>query len=400
MATGTEAAGLRVWEAQHIGTHGIKVDSSSSHSLPSSSKTPSPHGHNIAALAWSPVDPKILVSGCKAAGNNMPGSIAVWDVTKGSAPLATFKIPGDVLHLAFHPGGRHFATVCPRQTRDEVLFFWLVGNDEDEHWEQRTDIMMGGAGIDIGVEEVSSTPALRLSGLYTDAQINSLRFWLAGDAVMSVSNDGSLTSWWYPTDERPPLARPDDEPSADERPAKKSRTSSPEPEAEGEAEREPVDGEGREVVEGEEGDNTEPAEGAEGQEAEGEGADNDIPEVKIDAPADGDIEMAEPSSGDSAVPSAAPSPRPAVDSAAPSAPATAPPSRQPTPPPQTPSLEDTAAANAAKEAAMRAAAAAEFERRKHRQLARCFRQVPHVASLLALAIDPLGRCVDIYIPWY
>lgn len=154
VATGTEEKGLRIWDAQHIGAHAIKVDIASSFSLPSSSRTPSPHSSNVAALAWSPVDPNALVSGCKGVGSG-GCAVAVWDVTNGAAPVATFKLPGDVLHVAFHPQGRHFAVVCPRATRDEVLFFWLQERDGNEVWEQRTDIIMGGAGIDTGAEEVS-----------------------------------------------------------------------------------------------------------------------------------------------------------------------------------------------------------------------------------------------------
>lgn len=224
---------------------------------------------------------------------------------------------------------------------------------------------------------------------------------------MSVSNDGSLMTWWYPLDERPPLVRPADISPESEPPAKKSRTASPEPETEAEAEREATD-EGREAVEGEEAEGA-PAPGTgagtpaneDGNADDAETPAGEIPEVKVDAP-DGDINMAEPSpeaAAGSAVPSAAPSPGAtaapsAPASAAPSAPATAAPTRQPTPQASTPAEID-AAANAAKEIAARAAAALELERRKHRQLAQCFRLVPHVASLLALAVDPLGRYLAI-----
>lgn len=151
VATGTEMKGLRIWEAhpRSGSSHAVTIDPSSSSPLPSSSKTPSPHNGHVAALAWSPTDPKVLVSACKGASGG--GVVVVWDVTKPTSPLASFKIGGDILHLAFHPSGHHFAAVCPRSIRDEVFFFRL----KDNNWEQRSDVMMGGAGIDIGVEEVS-----------------------------------------------------------------------------------------------------------------------------------------------------------------------------------------------------------------------------------------------------
>lgn len=152
VATGTEMKGLRVWDATpRLGAvHAVSIEAGHSIPLPSSSKSPNPHNGHVAAVAWSPIDPTLLVSGCKGASGG--GVVVVWDVSKPTAPLASFKITGDVLHVAFHPSGTHFAAVCPRSTRDEVFFF---RRSDDGTWEQRSDVMMGGAGIDIGVEEVS-----------------------------------------------------------------------------------------------------------------------------------------------------------------------------------------------------------------------------------------------------
>lgn len=91
-----------------------------------------------------------MVSGCKGGGR----TIAVWDVSKPSAPVATFNVPVDVLHLAFHPSRDQFAAVCPQRTRDEVFFYWKVERDGEWKWEERKDVMIGGVGADVGVEEV------------------------------------------------------------------------------------------------------------------------------------------------------------------------------------------------------------------------------------------------------
>lgn len=157
VASGSEFGGLRIhdvvaapWSKDGTPTpHAVDVRDRPV-LLPSTGKSPH-HGH-VATLAWSPKDPRILVSGCKSTSG---GVVCVWNIDSPSAPVAMFKISGDVLHVAFHPSGRQFAAVCPRSTRDEVFFYWLVKRDGGEKWEQRSDIVMGGAGIDIGVEEVS-----------------------------------------------------------------------------------------------------------------------------------------------------------------------------------------------------------------------------------------------------
>ncbi|ORX34436.1 WD40-repeat-containing domain protein [Kockovaella imperatae] len=164
LATGTEFKGLRIWETRT--------------SSPSSSR-PTPHNGHIASLAFSPVDPNILVSGCKS--SSAGAVVAVWDLTSPKEAIATFNISGDVLHLAFHPSGQHFAVVCPRSNRDEVFFYHLTERDGTQVWAMREDIGMGGPGVDIGFEE-----------------INSLRFSNSGKLVCAVSNDGSINAWAYP----------------------------------------------------------------------------------------------------------------------------------------------------------------------------------------------------------
>ncbi|ORY27104.1 WD40-repeat-containing domain protein [Naematelia encephala] len=176
VATGTENKGIRLWPAS------TPFDVASSFTLPSSSK-PTPHNGHVASLQFSPNDPNVLISGCKASPAG--GVIAIWDITSPNSPTQTFSIRGDVLHIAFHPSGRHFAVVCPRQSRDEVFFFWKVLQDGKYVWEMRDDIGMGGPHIDIGSEE-----------------INSLCFLKNGKAVCAVSNDGSLNAWSYPSERR------------------------------------------------------------------------------------------------------------------------------------------------------------------------------------------------------
>jgi THO complex subunit 3 len=162
VATGTELKGVRVWPvtpssssgrgmyANTPSPHAVTIESSSI-ALPS--RGVSPHTGHVGTLAFSPAPDAahILVSGCKGAKGG--SVIAVWDVRSPAGPLATFKIPGDVLHLAFHPSGSHFAAVCPRSIRDEVVFF----RQTETGWVQREDVMLGGLGIDVGVDEVSQT---------------------------------------------------------------------------------------------------------------------------------------------------------------------------------------------------------------------------------------------------
>lgn len=76
--------------------------------------------------------------------------------TEPKTAVATFRIPSDILHLAFHPSGNHFAVVCPK-SRDEAYFYWRVlkdGMGPETVWERRDDVGLGGPLIDIGSEEV------------------------------------------------------------------------------------------------------------------------------------------------------------------------------------------------------------------------------------------------------
>ncbi|KJE00638.1 hypothetical protein I311_05765 [Cryptococcus gattii NT-10] len=171
-ATGGEYKEIQVWDES--------LDSKTTTPLPSASK-PSPHNHHVSSIAWSPVDPNVLISADKTF--SMGSVIAVWDVTSPSAPIATFKTPGDVINLAWHPSGRHFAAVYPVKSRDLVDFFRLSSSAESEElkWEKREDITLGGLSHGIGSEE-----------------INSLRFINSGQLVCAVSNDGSISAWVYP----------------------------------------------------------------------------------------------------------------------------------------------------------------------------------------------------------
>ncbi|WRT64915.1 uncharacterized protein IL334_001854 [Kwoniella shivajii] len=173
VATGGEFKELLVLDAKP------NIDPKSSKALPSSSKHSVHNGH-VGAIAWSPVDPNILISGDK--GSSVGGMIAIWNLTSPSSPTVTFKIPGDVLNISFHPSGRHFAVVCPQRNKDEVFFYWLTTIDGEEKWSRRDDIALGGALMDIGAEE-----------------INSLRFSNSGKLVCAVSNDGSINAWVYPS---------------------------------------------------------------------------------------------------------------------------------------------------------------------------------------------------------
>ena len=132
---------------------------------------------HIAALAFSPVDPNILLSGCKSSA---AGSIvALWDLTSElffpvlvhlssltcrshlgpKKSIAFFQIPGDVLHLAWHPSGKQFAVVSPRDP-DEVIFYHQIIKDGAEEWELRDDIGMIAVKPDnANSAEVSYIPA-------------------------------------------------------------------------------------------------------------------------------------------------------------------------------------------------------------------------------------------------
>ncbi|KAK8846863.1 hypothetical protein IAR55_005953 [Kwoniella newhampshirensis] len=174
VVTGGEYKELLVWDAK------ATIDAKASTSLPPSSSKPNPHNGHVGAVAWSPVDPNILVSGDK--GSSAGGTIAIWNLTTPTTPVTTFRITGDVLHIAFHPSGRHFAVVCPMRSRDEVYFYWQTTENGKDTWSRREDIGLGGPAGDIGSEE-----------------INSLRFTNSGKLVCAVSNDGSINAWVYPS---------------------------------------------------------------------------------------------------------------------------------------------------------------------------------------------------------
>lgn len=249
--------------------------------------------------------------------------------------------------------------------------------------------------------------------------------------MLCVSNDGSLNAWWYPVEERapPPLSpSPEAEVEAkDEPPAKKQRldqgskeglAEKPEVEADaeengeenGEAEDEEVkrtrdepeaeNGAATPAAEGEAEPNAETdaaaaegeANGGEAGETEGN-ADNadENPTIEVTG-AEGakeDVEMA-PAEGAENADGAA---TPAISTAAPS-PAPVPeaqPSTAPSPAPS-PLPETAEEKGAAAVAAARAAAARELQRRKHKQLAPCYRQLLSApSSLLSLAIHPQGK---------
>ncbi|WVQ97927.1 hypothetical protein IAU59_005046 [Kwoniella sp. CBS 9459] len=380
VATGGEYKELLLFDAKS------SVDSKPSATLPSSSK-PSPHNGHVGAIAWSPVDPNVLVSGDK--GSSTGGVVAVWHLSSPSSPVATFKISGDVLHIAFHPSGRHFAVVCPQKNKDEVFFFWLTEVDGQEVWARREDIALGGALMDIGSEE-----------------INSLRFINSGKLICAVSNDGSINAWVYPLqlqipqepEDRPlpevlipesgPSTAPSSpKPTADDDAALrgKSRGASPSEDAPdqtrtGEAEDKEAAIEGGDVEMGEAG--AEPA--ANREIKEGSQPEQEVePEVKVEVvgppseaqnpPADAAIEQtAEEKNGDIEM-----ADNPTIE-AAPSTPlpaSSAAPSRRPSPPApiDKPSIP------------------APSEKKKAGQLLRLRHTICHSASLLSLAFDPQGR---------
>ncbi|WVW78608.1 hypothetical protein I302_100567 [Kwoniella bestiolae CBS 10118] len=359
IATGGEFKELLFWDTK------MNIDARASRSLPSSSKTTVHNGH-VGSIAWSPVDPNILVSGDK--GSSAGGVIAVWDVTSPSSPIATFKIPGDVLHISFHPSGRHFAVVCPQRNRDEVFFYWINTIDGVEKWERRDDVALGGASMDMGAEE-----------------INSLRFTNSGKLVCAVSNDGSINAWLYPThfikqedevveevsEPRIIESGPSTTPSTPKLPAEEEATDA-EPVKSREGSREGSLENTREGKDNAEDD----VEMAEGEEApkEGEESNNEASKEDDTATAEdrkddtvtqgGDVEMTEESTS-----------QPMTQNLSETipAPSSAAPSRQPTPPLPPP------------------AKPSEKEKKKAKQLQRFRHAICHSASLLSLAFDPQGK---------
>ncbi|WWD00423.1 hypothetical protein V866_007336 [Kwoniella sp. B9012] len=360
IATGGEFKEILFWDTK------LNIDARASTSLPSSSKTTVHNGH-VGSIAWSPVEPNILVSGDK--GSSAGGVIAVWDITSPSSPLATFKIPGDVLHISFHPSGRHFAVVCPQRNRDEVFFYWLNTIDGVEKWERREDIALGGALMDIGAEE-----------------INSLRFTNSGKLVCAVSNDGSVNAWIYPTQlqvqaqeeqqvEEIPEPRivesgPSTTPSTPKLPTEEetaeavksiegSREGSPENTREGEKGAE--DDVEMNEAEGEAKEGEEPKPSQNGEEGKEGDANTNEDEKPLEN--SGDVEMTEASTSQSMTQNPSEN--------APNASSVAP-SRQPTPPVPPPPTKPS-------------------EKKKAKQLQRFRHAVCHSASLLGLAFDPQGR---------
>ncbi|BEJ18260.1 hypothetical protein CspHIS471_0705370 [Cutaneotrichosporon sp. HIS471] len=353
-------------------------------------KGESPHRGNVGSLAWSPTDPNTLVSGCKGARGD--SVVAVWDVCAGTA--TQFSIPGDVLHVAFHPSGRHFAAVCPRIERDVVFFYHL----KDGVWAKREDVQINGAGVPGGEE-----------------QVNSFRFGNGGGSGLAVNQEGALNTWFYPVDE---IVRG----QTAERPAKRARTEEKE-EAEEEAEvveREPTpeapevvvvpetEGEGEGEGEGEmtgegEGEAVAEDEAGEGEGAEGEEADaTDKPEGKVDG--DEPAAQAESSAADAATDGDAVMADASPAHASPAEPALPTPARTPapgTPAPATLSAGAPAASaqpsrapsptQAEKDAASALARAAREAHTRQIQLERGPRKGVSIGLSLALAVDPRGR---------
>lgn len=66
------------------------------------------------------------------------------------------------MHMSFHPNGAHIAVVCQRGTSDEAYFFSREDDNGEDggagtgKWSLREDVGIGGQGIDMGMEEVSS----------------------------------------------------------------------------------------------------------------------------------------------------------------------------------------------------------------------------------------------------
>ncbi|GMK59496.1 hypothetical protein CspeluHIS016_0801020 [Cutaneotrichosporon spelunceum] len=316
-------------------------------------KGDSPHRGNVASLAWSPTDPNTLVSGCKGARGD--SFVAVWDVRAGTA--TQFSIPGDVLHVAFHPSGRHFAAVCPRTERDVVFFYHL----KDGEWVKREDVQINGAGVGSGEE-----------------QVNSFRFGNGGGSALAVNQDGALNTWFYPVDE---IVRG----QASERPSKRPRTEEKE-EAEEEAE---VAGEERDGPEETQADADRPAEEAAGTAPESEEQDADV------AMADASLALAAaalPTPARTPAPGTPAAGTPAADTPAAGTPAAGTPAGG-TPAAGTPAPGSRPASptQAEKDAAADIARAAREARIREIQLERGPRKAVTVGLSLALAVDPRGR---------
>ncbi|TYJ51697.1 hypothetical protein B9479_007717 [Cryptococcus floricola] len=183
---GSRAATAGEYKDIHVWDNTLHIKSAKP--LPASSN-PSPHSNHVTSVSWSPTDPNILLSADKTFSHG--SVIAVWDLTSPSQPIATFKTPGDVISLSWHPSGHHFAAVYPMGVHDVVDFYRFSPSSIPSasssasppagKWEKRTDIVLGGSSPGIGSEE-----------------INSLRFNNSGQLVCAVSNDGSIGAWLYP----------------------------------------------------------------------------------------------------------------------------------------------------------------------------------------------------------
>lgn len=151
-AVGYDNKGLRVWEAD-LRSAGVVVEGDRSSTALPSGKAASPHVGHVAAVAWSPTDPNILVSGCKG---GQQGVIAVWDVRTPSAPICVLPpVRLDIMRLAFHPSGTQFAAVLVGRACDEAIFVKRVEGPDGVSWVQRQDARINGTGLTGGIEEVS-----------------------------------------------------------------------------------------------------------------------------------------------------------------------------------------------------------------------------------------------------
>jgi THO complex subunit 3 len=318
------------------------------------------------------------------------------DISEPSAAVKSFKVPGDILHIDFHPSGAHFAVTCTITLRDEAFFFRRSADSGE--WEQRLDIGLGGSLGNVDSEEVSESHQENKD--FPELQINSLRFSKSGKILCAVSNDGSVNAWTYPMAEvsRAPspsagvqsidAAKAEDAVAGEDREEddRKSRASTPregspaaeeegktaEPsQAEGEADAPPDDDvppatEGEATVSGEaKGDKAEATTGGPTEDVEmAEAADTTL-ETVTEVSTEVDVEMTAGSSSQVLKSTSNNIDTPPSSSNAPS--------RQPTPP------------LSSKPAAAPQVKATPITCLRH--------TICHCASLLSLSMDPSGKCV-------